>query len=261
MIVTVCQLRVDRAACPGESWPALAAHVHAHQSDLVLLPEMPFYPWPFARRPFNPAAWEAAERAHESWLLRLGELAPAAVAASRPVTRAGARLNEGFLWSAAGGYSAAHDKHYLPDEDGFWEASWYARGDGSFQPLPVLPDESAPQAGFLICTELWFLERARAYGQAGAHLLLVPRATELRTLDRWLAAGRVAAIVAGAYVLSSNHDGGGAAAAPLGGQGWVVDPEGEVLALTSPSRPFVSVEIDLERARLARTTYPRYVVE
>jgi N-carbamoylputrescine amidase len=261
MIVTVCQLRVDKAAGPIENWPALVAHVRAQHSDLVLLPEMPFYPWPFARRRFTQATWEAAEQAHESWMPRLSELAPAAVAATRPVTRHGGRLNEGFLWSAAGGYTTAHDKYYLPDEDGFWEASWYARGDGSFQPLPVGDGERTPTAGFLICTELWFLQRARAYGQEGAQLLLVPRATERRTVDKWLAAGRVAAMVAGAYALSSNHFSEGDEAARLGGQGWIIDPEGEVLALTSPTRPFVSLDIDLERARRARNTYPRYVEE
>jgi predicted amidohydrolase len=261
MIVTVCQLRVDKAAGPVEYWPALVAHVRAQHCDLVLLPEMPLYPWPFSRRRFNQATWEATEQAHESWLPRLSELAPAAVAATRPVTRQGARRNEGFLWSAAAGYTAAHDKYYLPNEDGFWEASWYARGDGSFQTRFVGEGEAAPPAGFLICTELWFLQRARAYGQEGAQLLLVPRATERRTVDKWLAAGRVAAMVAGAYALSSNHYSDGDEPAPLGGQGWIIDPEGEVLGLTNPAHPFVSVEIDLQRARLARNTYPRYVEE
>jgi predicted amidohydrolase len=261
MIVTVCQLRVDRAAGPVEDWTSLVAHVRAHESDLVLLPEMPFYPWPFGRRPFDLPVWQASETAHRSWLARLSELAPAVVAASRPVTRGGERYNEGFLWSAAGGYTPVHDKYYLPDEDGFWEGSWYRRGDGRFEAMPLAQDEIVPAAGFLICTELWFLERARAYGRAGADLLLVPRATEHRTVDKWLAAGRVAAMVAGAYALSSNHFGDPDRPFPLGGQGWIVDPEGEVLALTTPAQPFASVEIDLALATAARTTYPRYVQE
>lgn len=261
MIVTVCQLHVGRAAGPVENWPALVAHVRAHQSDLVLLPEMPFYPWPFGRRRFDPSIWKASEAAHESWLARLGELAPAVVATSRPVSRSGERYNEGFLWSVAGGYTPVHDKYYLPDEDGFWEGSWYRRGNGQFEAMPLPRDESVPAAGFLICTELWFLERARAYGRAGAELLLVPRATEHRTVDKWLSAGRVAAMVAGSFALSSNHYGDPDQPFALGGQGWVIDPEGEVLALTTPARPFASVEIDLGLAAAARTTYPRYVQE
>jgi N-carbamoylputrescine amidase len=260
MIVTVCQLRVDQAAGPVEDWPALVAHVRALSSDFVLLPEMPFYPWLFAARRFDAVAWQTAEEAHRSWLPRLSELAPAVVAGSRPVTRQGRRYNEGFLWSAAAGYRPVHDKAYLPDEPGFWEASWYQRGAAGFKAAPVpLDDGDETAAGFLICTELWFMDRARAYGQEGAQLLLTPRATELRTVDKWLAAGRVAAVIAGAYSLSSNHYQDGDVAARLGGQGWVVDPEGDVLALTTPTRPFVSVEINLERAAVARTTYPRYV--
>lgn len=260
MIVTVCQLRVEQPAGPLENWLALAMHVRAHHSDLVLLPEMPFYPWPFAGRRFDEVTWRATEDAHESWLPRLSELAPAAVAASRPVTRHGRRYNEGFLWSATGGYRAVHDKVYLPDEPGFWEASWYGRGEERFEPAPLpAGGEEEMAAGFLICTELWFMEKARAYGQAGTQLLLTPRATEQRTVDKWLAGGRVAAVIAGAYSLSSNHYRDGGDGARLGGQGWVVDPDGEVLALTSPTRPFVSVEIDLQRATAARSTYPRYV--
>ena len=260
MIVTVCQLRVEHDEGPVENWSALATHVRALHSDLVLLPEMPFYPWPFATRSFDEITWQAMEEAHNSWLPRLGDLAPAVVAGSRPVTRDGRRYNEGFLWSAAHGYRPVHHKVYLPDEPGFWEASWYERGEHQFEPAPLGQDgDDDPRVGFLICTEMWFMEKARAYGQAGARLLLTPRATELRTVDKWLAGGRVAAVLAGAYSLSSNHYRDGSDAARLGGQGWVVDPDGEVLGLTTPTHPFVSVQIDLERAVAARSTYPRYV--
>lgn len=260
MIVTVCQLRVEQAEGPVENWSALVTHVRANHSDLVLLPEMPFYPWPFAAHRFDEVTWRAMEEAHESWIARLGELAPAVVAGSRPVTRDGRRYNEGFLWSAAGGYTPVHHKVYLPDEPGFWEASWYERGEDRFEPAPLGQDgEGDALAGFLICTEMWFMEKARAYGEAGAALLLTPRATELRTVDKWLAGGRVAAVLAGAYGLSSNHYRDGSDPARLGGQGWVVDPDGEVLGLTTPTRPFVSLEIDLARVAAARSTYPRYV--
>lgn len=51
------------------------------------------------------------------------ELAPAIVAGTRPVTRDGRRLNEGFVWTEDGGYVAAHSKYYVPDEEGYWEAT------------------------------------------------------------------------------------------------------------------------------------------
>src|SRR6266545_4072059 len=98
------------------------------------------------------------------------------------------------------------------------------------------------------------MERARAYGKAGAHLLAVPRATPHETLDKWLAGGRAAAVVAGAFALSSNPISRAGAAANLGGQGWIVGPEGDVLAQTSRERPFATVAFDLDEAERAKQT-------
>jgi N-carbamoylputrescine amidase len=257
--VTVCQLRVDREHLDAD-WARLVAHVVDEESDLVLLPEMPFYPWPFTRPGFDAAVWSQTVQAHARWLARLAEMAPAVVAGSRPSADE-PRLNKAFVWTLdQGERSDIHSKYYLPDEEGFWEASWYARGDGRFQATPVtLSTGQSLSVGFLICTELWFMQQARAYGQAGIQLLLTPRATERRTVDKWLAGGRAAAVIAGAYGLSSNHYHEGTDEARLGGQGWIVDPDGAVLGITSPETPFVTATIDPQRADAAKASYPRYV--
>jgi N-carbamoylputrescine amidase len=259
--VTVCELPSEPAEL-AEVWPRLVGHVRAGPSDLVLLPEMVFSRWLGRERPEGPdrgaAKWQAAVAAHDAALARLSDLAPAWVLGSRPVTLAGRRANAGFLCAPDGTCALAHFKRYLPDEPGFWEASWYDRGDGRFK----VARAGAAQVGFLICTDLWFPEHARALGRAGAQVIANPRATERATVDKWLAGGRVAAVVAGAFCLSSNHVGGpGGAVTPMGGQGWVVSPDGDVLALTSPERPWVTVTIDLAEAEHARKTYPRYVAE
>jgi N-carbamoylputrescine amidase len=254
--VTVCELQ-DNPAGFAQDWQQLVAHVKAEASQMVLLPEMPFCPWFCRVRPFDPAAWQAAIAAHDAWLPRLAELAPALVLASRPVNPSGRRLNEGFVWEQAAGYRPAHSKYYLPDEEGFWEATWYQRGDGDFTPL----ESGGLRIGFLICTEVWFSERARRYGKAGAHLIVTPRATERATVDKWLAGGRTAAIVSGAFALSSNHTNPPGQLPELGGQGWVIGPDGDVLGLTSRQRPFVTVEIDPSEADRAKSTYPRDVLE
>jgi N-carbamoylputrescine amidase len=257
--VTVTQLPAEPAALEA-GWQALAAHVRQQESDLVLLPEMPFYPWLFRDRPARPLAWKQAVAAHETWLSRLAELAPAVVAASRPVTVAGRRLNEAFLWGINGGYRPVHHKRYLPDEAGFWEASWYERGDDRFEPVTVaLADGTEIKLGFLICTELWFMERARAYGRAGVQLLLNPRATERQTRERWLVGGRAAAIIGGAYALSANHIEAPGEPEALGGQGWVVDPAGEVVTRTEDTAPFRTVPVNLAKADGAKQLYPQYV--
>ena len=44
MLVTVCQLSNEPEQLE-EDWQQLTAHVRDKKSQLVLLPEMPFYPW------------------------------------------------------------------------------------------------------------------------------------------------------------------------------------------------------------------------
>ena len=83
------------------------------------------------------------------------------------------RSNEGFIWSPESGYRGAHTKYYLPNEDGFWEASWYSRGDGRFDPISV--GAGRLMVGFLICTELWATWKAHSYGESGAEIIVSPR--------------------------------------------------------------------------------------
>ena len=251
---TVCQLR-NAPDDFAEDWELLAEHVRANKSDVVLLPEMAFAPWFAVARRFDMIVWFTAVAAHDAWMLQLGDLAPATVVGTRPLDVGAERRNQGFVWDAEQGYSAVHEKYYLPDEAGFWEASWYGRGDGSFVPFQC----GAALAGMQICTELWFPQHARTYGQAGAHLLAVPRATELATLDKWLAGGRAAAVIAGAFALSSNLASRPNPLVTLGGQGWIIDPDGAVLALTSEEEPFATATLDLAQAEHAKQTYPRYV--
>ena len=253
MRVTVCQMP-DETPAFELAWRDLAVHCRNQGTDVVLLPELPFYPWFGTTPTFDVERWRAAEEAHRRWMDRLPELAPAAVIATAPVTRGGPRHNEGFVWDERIGYRAAHQKYYLPDEDGVWEARWYERGDGTFQGIEV----GAAKVGFLICTELWAFEKARAYGRAGVHLLVTPRLTGRATVDKWLAGGRAAAVVSGAYSLSSNRT---SATKDYGGHGWVVSPDGEVLATTSEADPFATVAVELGLAERCKSTYPRYVLD
>ena len=86
--------------------------------------------------------------------------------------------------------------------------------------------------------------------------MLAPRATWASTLDKWLAIGTVAAVASGAYCLSSNrvHADGS-----CGGVGWAIDPDGALLARTSPDVPACTVDVDLARVAAAAQSYPRYV--
>jgi len=253
MRVTVCEMP-DETPAFELAWLALIAHCRNQRADLVLLPEFPFYPWFGTSPTFDIETWRAAEEAHWRWLDRLAEVGPPAVLATAPVTRGGRRMNEGFIWDEKTGYRAAHQKFYLPNEEGVWEACWYKRGDGSFDAIQV----GGAKVGFIICSELWAFQKAREYGKAGAHILVTPRLTGRSTIDKWLAGGRAAAVVAGAYWLSSNRS---SATQDYGGRGWVVGPDSEVLASTSSAEPFATVDIDLGVADQAKSTYPRYVLD
>ncbi|MCP4416873.1 MAG: carbon-nitrogen hydrolase family protein [Chloroflexi bacterium] len=257
MKVTVCQLQNQPEAL-AKDWQRLVAHVQQEQSDLVLFPEMPFHGWLAETQDADPVLWQTAVNSHDEWLLRLPELAPATVLGSRPIIENGRHHNRTFIWEPASGHRLAHTKYYVPQEEHFWEESWYERGDGSFTAVST----ANAKIGFMLCTDLWFMQHARAYGQAGVQIIANPRATAQFSRGKWLVGGQAAAIISGAYCLSSNHVGPKRKSGlQLGGMGWVIDPDGKVLGKTSAKHPFITVEIDLNLADEAKQTYPRYVKE
>ena len=255
MRVTVCELPAEIGDL-SDAWDRLVAHTHGHDPDVVLLPEMPFFTWLAADKQVDADRWAESVEAHDRWTKRFADLAVPTVLGSRPTLTRGRRLNEGFVWEADR-CRGAHQKYYLPDEDGFWEATWYSRGKKEF----ATAETAAGPVGFLICTEVWFTQHAREYAAQGAVIVATPRATEWASRDKWLAGGRAAAVMSGAFALSSNRSGTDAAGLRWGGLGWVIDPEGEVLARTSEGSPFATVEIDPLGAAKAKGTYPRYVAD
>lgn len=257
MRVTVCQLRDERDAFDVD-WAALCTHTRHARSELVLLPEMPFARWFATARSFDERVWRDAMAAHGHWEQRLEELGAPAIIGTRPVERNGRRLNEAFVVTSGRSATAArgvHAKRYLPDEEGYWEASWYERGDGVFAPIEVC----GATLGVQVCTEMWMLDVSRQYGLRGADIIVVPRATPATSRERWLVGGRAAAIVSGAFCISSNRSGVSSAQDEFAGLGWIIDPDGEVLGMTVDSDPFVTCDVDLRRAAEAKVTYPRYV--
>jgi N-carbamoylputrescine amidase len=254
MKVTVCELSNDAEALDLD-WQALANHVQDRHSEMVVLPEMPFYPWVASKREVDPAIWDEAVAYHDRWLARLPDLSAPMVVGTRPVVRLGRRLNEGFIWTSDSGYRRVHTKVYLPDEEGFWEASWYDAGPKDFTVVEV----HGVRLGFLICTEMWFHAHARAYAAQEIDVLCVPRATPLSSVDKWIAGGRTAAVVSGAFCLSSNRRSSDNGIA-WGGAGWIVEPgEGRLLGVTEMSHPFLTLNLDLSLSRAAKQTYPRYI--
>ena len=255
MNVTVCELP-NTWTINDNYWNRLTRHLDTEKSDLLLLPEMPFFEWITRSGDVNPDLWHKAVKAHDEWMSRLGELPVNMVITSRPVIETGKKLNRGVIFEKGKNVLGAHDKYYLPDEPGYFEASWYDRGDGRFEAAEI----NGLKIGFLICTELWFTAMARQYMKQGIDILVCPRATPKTEADIWITGGKAAAIVSGAFCLSSNYNGPNIPGEDFGGAGWIIEPErGSILGTTSSAKKFLTLDIDLSAAKKAKTTYPRYV--
>jgi hypothetical protein len=102
MKLTVCELPNEPDDL-ARAWEHLVEHVGERRSDLVLLPEMPFYCWLSQTNEVDPAEWQRAVSAHDEWIGKLDQLAPATVVSSRPVVEGGTRRNVGFFWESGTG--------------------------------------------------------------------------------------------------------------------------------------------------------------
>ncbi len=253
MRVTVCELPHEPALLET-AWAALREHTTRERTELLLLPEFAFVEPLWLAPEFDAARWADAVAQAERWLDRLPELGAGHVVGARPVTQAGVHLNQGFAWSNEHGARPLRSKHHLPDEPGGWEARWFDRGDAQFPRFEV----GGLSFGLNICTELWALDTYASYAAQDVAAILSPRATAGATTAKWLAVGTVAAVRSGAYSISSNRVSSDGA---CGGVGWIIDPDGALLARTSASEPFQTRDIDLAAARAARATYPRYVFQ
>jgi N-carbamoylputrescine amidase len=249
--VTVCELPHELDALEA-AWSALCDHTEVQRSELVILPEFVFVEPIWLLEAFDAVTWSHAEAVASAWIKRLPELRAEYAVGTRPVTVENGRFNEGFLWSRDGGITPLRRKHYLPDEPGGFEARWFDRGSADF------PAYRAGELtfGLNICTELWALEVCQRYAETDLAAIIAPRATATATTGKWLSLGTVAAVASGCYCLSSNRvqpDGA------CGGVGWIIEPDGALLARTSNLEPFCTREVDPGRSRRARATYPRYV--
>jgi N-carbamoylputrescine amidase len=252
--VAVCESPAE--LLPGSAdWNELCRLVSRGAPDFFLINELPFGAWIASGNAFHAQTWRDCCALHNHGTRRFAELGAAVVAGSRPGEHRGRRVNEGFIWTKNGGASVVHTKQYFPDEKGYYEKRWFAAGHHSFQVTSTGPI----RGGFLICTEVMFNEHAREYGRSGANVILVPRAVGKISLKRWLVAMRMAAIVSGAYVLSSNRHGVDYRGQEFGGAGWIIDPNGDVVAETSEFNPVAFHEIDTDLVSRAQKEYPCYI--
>jgi N-carbamoylputrescine amidase len=254
MKIAICQLP-DGLAHDSMAWMRFVRRVERAQPDVTLLNELPFGPWTAREAQFDEHLAARSIDAHMAALPALCEL-PGASISSRPIRVKDRLANEGFLL-CAGKYRAVHQKQYFPHEDGFFESAWFTASRAGFEAF----EYAGLRFGMLQCTELMFNEWARHYRRRGVHVIVVPRASGTST-EAWHTAGRMAAIVSGCYVLSSNRVSPHPDDEPLfGGAGFAYSPTGELLQETSDGLPFAVVRIDRHLVERTQQGYPCYVRE
>lgn len=239
----------------GARWRALKDSVTAAHPDILLTNELPFGPWLADGAAFSEDEARLSLRAHEMGLAGLRDLNLRAVISSRPVWNGKRLANEAFALEN-GVVRPLHRKQYFPNEPGWFESEWYAGDNSGFAVAEVL----GLKVGVLLCTEAMFNERARVYGKQKASLLVIPRASGT-DMESWKIAGAMAALVSGAYVVSSNRIGRSRGGTQFGGGGFAYGPQGRLLAVTDAANAVRTLELDPGICASAQRAYPCYVPE
>ena len=223
-------------------------------ADLAVLPELPLNAW-------RPATKEAVDEDAEPMD---GPRAKAQGNAARDAgiglvggiihrdPESGRRTSRVLVFDRSGEVVATYEKLHLPEEPGFWETSHYEPGTGA----PSRIDAFGLPVGVQVCSDTNRPEGSHLLGALGAEAILIPRATEERTYQRWKIVFRANALTSCAYVLSVNRP-DPEAGVLIGGPSIAVDPNGTVLVETTDQIAIVTLESRVVSA--ARTAYPGYL--
>lgn len=223
-------------------------------ADLAVLPELPLNPWRPATKQPDPDDAEPmdgrratlqAEAAAEAGIGLVGGIIHADAATGRRTSRA-------LVFDRGGTLVASYEKLHLPEEEGFWETSHYEPGD---EP-PRMVDTFGVPLGIQLCSDTNRPQGSHLLGAQGAQAILIPRATEERTYQRWKLVFRANALTSCAYVLSVTrpHPERGVL---IGGPSVAIDPRGEPILETTDTIGLVTIE---SRAVVeAHRSYPGYL--
>ena len=243
----------DEVARYDAALEEIVRHVEDQRPDILVLPEMPFTPWVFHTDSFDQPLWDELVSRHAAWLDRLTASVSVPLISSRPVDVDGKRLNQAIFADGDRKIHPLRSKYYLPNEYPAIEVPWFDRGD--------IPGEVFNIAGQLVgiqlCSEIMYAEVPRQLGMNGARIIVQPRATG--DAPRWRAAAILAAGTSGAFVIGANRR--SVDRDWFTGGGWVYSPDGELLVETTADSPLKTVEIDLNRASIAKSQYPMPMFE
>ena len=222
-------------------------------ADLAVLPEIPLNPWsPASKEPRpddaepmdGPRATAQREAATEAGIGLVGGIIHR--------DEAGRRTSRALVFDRRGNVTATYEKLHLPEEPGFWETSHYEPGTEAPQRI----DAFGLPIGVQICSDNNRPEGTHLLGAQGATAVVVPRASEEKTYQRWKTVFRSNALTGCLYVLSVNrpHPEDGVL---IGGPSVAFDPNGELLVETTDRLALVTLEARVVTD--ARRAYPGYL--
>jgi predicted amidohydrolase len=223
-------------------------------ADLAVLPELPLNPWSPGTKerrdddaePMDgPRMTIQREAAAEARIGLVGGIIHEDAATKRRTSRA-------LILDRNGELQATYEKLHLPDEPGFWEPAHYDPG----KEPPHRIDAFAMPLGVQLCSDNNRPEGTHLLAAQGAMAVLIPRATEEATYQRWKLVFRANALTSCCWVVSVNrpHPEQGVA---IGGPSVVVDPRGEVVVETTDRLAIAT--IDASAVTRARTEYPGHL--
>jgi N-carbamoylputrescine amidase len=223
-------------------------------ADVAVLPELPLHAWsPATENPNEddaepidgPRAQAQRRAAREAGVGLIGGIIHRDPASGRRTSRA-------LIIDREGEVRATYDKLHLPDEPGFHETSHYDAGD---EP-PHVTDAYGLPIGVQLCSDTNRPEGTHLLGAQGAMAVLIPRATEEATFQRWKLVFRANALTSCCWVVSVNRP-HPEAGVPIGGPSIVVDPRGEVVVETTDRVALAT--IDAAAVIGSRKRYPGYL--
>jgi predicted amidohydrolase len=223
-------------------------------ADLAVLPELPLNPWSpgtkerrdeDAEPMHGPRMTAQAEAAAEARIGLVGGIIHRDEATGRRTSRA-------LIFDSEGELRATYEKLHLPDEPGFWEPSHYDPGTEA----PHRIDAFGVPVGVQLCSDTNRPEGTHLLAAQGAAAVLIPRATEEATYQRWKLVFRANALTSCCYVLSVNRP-DPEQGALIGGPSIAVDPAANVMVETTDTLALVT--LDAQAIAQQKVKYPGYL--
>jgi N-carbamoylputrescine amidase len=233
---------------------ARLAEARALGAELALLPELPLDAWSPAAKAARDEDAEPPDGPRHRIFAEAARREGIGIAGGAIVIdpKTGARHNTALVFDAHGALRGSYRKLHLPEEPGYWETTHFQ--PGTEPPAPI--DGFALPLGVQLCSDVNRPSGSHLLSALGAMAILVPRATERSTYDRWSVVFRANAVTSAAYVLSVTRP-EPEQGVPMGGPSVAVDPTGRVLVETTD--PVAVVRLERQVVLDARVAYPGYL--